>query len=157
MRHSKHYWRAFLIIIGGLMTFLIVRAILFPASFGEFGPYRGANVEEQMDKAASFASPGACKDCHANVDAIHRENSHKSVGCQNCHAPLIVHVKDGSVVGDMPINRSPQLCLRCHRKLPSRPTTFPQIATKEHLQRNEDDLEDGACTVCHAPHKPAMR
>lgn len=157
MRYSKHYWRAFFLIVGGFLIFLIVRAVMVPKTFGEFGHYRGANPQEQMDKPVSFASPDACKTCHADIDTIHRANSHKSVGCQNCHAPLIVHVKDGNFVGDMPINKSPQLCLRCHRKLPSRPAAFPQIATKEHLQKSEDDLEDGACTACHSPHKPAMR
>ena len=46
IKHTKHYWRAAFLIIGGMIAFLSVRALLIPDSFGKFGNYRGDNVEE---------------------------------------------------------------------------------------------------------------
>ncbi|OGQ34210.1 MAG: hypothetical protein A3F16_07660 [Deltaproteobacteria bacterium RIFCSPHIGHO2_12_FULL_43_9] len=157
MRHSKHYWRAAFIVIGIFIIALIVRTIIYPKSFGVFGHYRGDAVTEQMNQPIVFAAPGACNTCHADIAKIHGEKSHKSVQCQNCHEPLVVHVEDGNLVGDMPINRSPKLCLRCHRLLPSRPEGFPQIVAEEHVGKNEQDLEEGACKVCHSAHAPSLK
>ena len=155
MRHTKHYWRAAFLILLGLIAFFSFRALLIPESFGKFGYYRGDNVEEQMSLPVSFSKNEACADCH-EVAAIHESGKHKTVQCQNCHAPLAVHVVEGEMVELMPIDRSPKLCLRCHRKLPSRPQDFPQIVAQDHTGEFEQNLKSGACLECHQPHSPSL-
>ena len=154
IRHTKHYWRAAFLIVGSFIAFLIFRAFLIPPTFGEYGFYRGANVQEQMDKKVYFAKKGACAECHDDMARLHKQNSHAAVQCQNCHAPLAVHIEEGEFIGEMPINSSPKLCLQCHRALPSRPKDFPQIDVKNHLATVEQNLESGQCLQCHNPHDP---
>lgn len=155
MKHTKHYWRASFLIIGAFLAFLIVRAFLIPASFGKYGFYRADNVQEQMNKPVSFAKRGTCGNCHDKIVQVHTKAKHQSVQCQNCHAPLVLHVKNDDFVGEMPIKRSPKMCLRCHRKLPSRPLDFPQIDSKDHLGVAEQLLPIGECIKCHHPHDPS--
>lgn len=151
MRHSKHLWRAILIIVFALFAYLIIRALLVPHSFGEFGYFRGDNVQEQMDKEVVFANRGACATCHDNEDKMHKAGFHKTVQCQNCHAPLSYHIY-GDEVKEMPINRSPDLCLLCHKVLASRPVDFPQIDLDAHLKDAGAELKPGVCLTCHNPH-----
>ena len=108
-----------------------------------------------MSLPLSFAKRGTCGDCH-EIFEIHGKSKHQSVQCQNCHAPLAVHVVDGEMKKLMPINRSPKLCLRCHRTLPSRPKDFPQIVVQDHVGEFEQDLKLGACIECHQPHNPSL-
>ena len=154
MRHSKHYFRAGFLIAGGLFAFLIVRALVIPKSFGEFGFYRGDNIAEQMAKPVNFGPKESCAECHGEVAQTHKKGMHQSVQCQNCHAPLSVHIKDGAFQELMPIDRSATLCLRCHEKLPSRPEKFPQINHEEHLGSKGLTLAPGICLTCHQPHDP---
>jgi hypothetical protein len=155
IHHTKHYWRAAFLIVIGLVGFLALRAFLIPDSFGEYGFYRADNVQEQRDKPISFAKRGTCANCHEGT-ATHEQGKHKTVQCQNCHAPLAVHVKDDEFIDEMPINRAPSLCLRCHRALPSRPHDFPQIVVKDHVGTIEHNLTSGACLECHKPHDPTL-
>ena len=149
MRHTKHYFRAAFLLIGGAFLFLLVRAFLIPPSFGEYGFYRGANVEEQMAKPIHYAAPDACAACHDAPWQTHQKGKHASIPCQDCHAPLSEHVdiEKGELVAPMPIQKTSKLCLRCHLKLDSRPKTQPQIIVQEHG-------EGAACFDCHKPHDP---
>ena len=154
MKHTKHYWRALFIILGALFVFLVVRAFLVPESFHKYGFYRGNNVAEQMGLKPVYGKKDACTDCHGDTVKLHAAAKHQSVQCQNCHAPLTRHIVDGEMVELMPIDRSPKLCLRCHRALPSRPKDFPQIIAKDHVGVVEEELEMGACLKCHNAHQP---
>ncbi len=154
MRHSKHYFRAAILILGGFFAFLTVRSLVLPKSWGEFGHYRGDNLAEQMAKPVSFGPPAICATCHGDVSELHQKGSHKTVQCQNCHAPLSVHIKDGAFQELMPIDRSATLCLRCHAALPSRPKGFPQIDVKSHIEAAGLELAPGVCLNCHQAHDP---
>ncbi|MBI4211643.1 MAG: cytochrome C [Deltaproteobacteria bacterium] len=157
MKHTKHYWRAGFLLVGGLIGFIFVRHFLVPTSFGQFGFYRGTNLAEQQAKSVVHGGKESCSTCHEDVAKNHAAGSHAVVQCENCHAALSKHInKDGEFVELMPIDRSPQLCLRCHRSLPSRPTGFPQIETKEHLGLDEPELQAGACLACHNSHRPSL-
>ncbi len=156
MRHSKHFFRAGFLIVVGFFAFLIVRVLLTPPSFGEFGHYRGDNVAEQMAKPIEFGPKESCAACHGEIAQKHNKGKHQGVQCQNCHAPLAVHIKEGAFQQAMPIDRSATLCLRCHAILSSRPEKFPQIDSKEHLGSKGLEIAPGICLSCHQPHDPAM-
>lgn len=158
MRHTKHYYRALFLLVGGALLFLLVRAFLLPESFGQYGFYRGANIEEQMEKLPHFAKLNACADCHDTTWKSHQEGVHKKIQCQNCHDALSAHVdvKTGEMVGKMPIEPSKKLCLRCHWKLPSRPVTIPQIDLEDHLDSLPNAQDANVCSGCHNPHDPNL-
>jgi hypothetical protein len=73
------------------------------------------------------------------------------VSCEVCHAPLAQHVQDGAFVGEMRVDRSFALCLRCHSKVEGRPAAFPQIVAAQHAP---DATVGRACLECHDPHSP---
>lgn len=156
MKHTpNHFLRVVASLIGLFFVFLIVRALLIPSSFGKFGFYRGDNLKEQMSKPVVFAGKEVCSSCHPDAVKVHGEAKHQVVQCENCHAPLPLHIDNGEFKEAMPTNRSPLLCLRCHRLLPSRPEGFSQIDVKKHTGMSEQDLPTGFCLQCHQPHHPA--
>ncbi len=162
MRHNRHYLRALLLLLGGGALLLLIRGFLIPKSFNEYGFYRGDNVEEQMNKPTRFAAKEACAACHEDIWKKHQKGSHAKVQCQNCHAPLSVHVnlETGDFVDKMPINKSSKLCLRCHLQLPSRPKTQPQIDVETHISRTAPTApprSDEVCLTCHTPHDPKIK
>ena len=156
IRHTKHYFRAGFLVFVGLLLFLLVRGLLIPSSFNKYGFYRADNVKEQMAKSVHYGSPDICADCHSDVWQQKQKGPHKPVPCQDCHAPLSEHVdlEKGELVGPMPIQRTVKLCLRCHLKLPSRPSTFPQIDLEDHLAKVPDAHKPEVCLSCHSPHDP---
>ncbi|MBI4365489.1 MAG: cytochrome C [Deltaproteobacteria bacterium] len=153
---SRHYVRIGLLLLGGVIGFFIVRALLIPPSFGQFGFFRGDNVAEQRDRRIRFAAKEFCATCHDEVRRMHQQGKHAGVQCQNCHDAASVHVDpvSGEMVGAMPIQRSAQWCLRCHAPLPSRPADFPQIDPEEHAGGIASAPQSEACLQCHVPHDP---
>lgn len=159
MHHTKHYFRAGLLIVMVLLLFFLVRSFLIPPSFGKYGFYRGDNVQEQTAKAVRFGPPNSCQDCHSEVWEEREKGKHQGVPCQDCHGPLGEHVniETGEFVGEMPVRRTSKLCLRCHLKLPSRPEAFPQIDLEDHLVNVPDHTKPEVCLQCHHPHNPVIK
>ncbi|MFC2076199.1 cytochrome C [candidate division KSB1 bacterium] len=154
MRHDKHVFRlVFLLVLafGGVLT---ARNLLVPASFGQYGHYRGDNIAEQMAKPVSHGGPESCRSCHAEEYGIHSAGSHKTVPCEDCHAPLITHANADEKTGEMAVDRSWALCARCHRLLAARPKNFPQVQVEAHLEEMGADLEREVCIACHQSHAP---
>lgn len=154
MRHTKHLWRAGLILVCFLAFGVLARSAMQPATYGLYGRYRGANVQIQRDKPMVHGAPGACAPCHQDQQAAHDGGVHKTVTCESCHAPLTTHVKDGEVIAEMPIEKDAALCLRCHRKLDARPSGFPQIEVNKHMQDLGMEFTPDVCFACHLPHQP---
>ncbi len=153
---TQHYMRAAGLLIGALVAFLIFRSLMIPGSFGQYGHFRGDNLAEQMAKPVGYGERHACAQCHSDQESKHTTGKHQGVQCQDCHGPMRDHVEDDIVKGPMAINRSPMLCLRCHRALPSRPAEFPQIVVQDHYGVGEQLTEEGACLTCHTPHAPDL-
>jgi len=152
MEHARHVFRIVLVVAVMLAVVLLARGFLVPKSYGMYGPYRHANVAEQMNaRTPLYAGAAACAECHADEGARRAAGAHKNVNCEVCHAPLGAHVKaDGSVVAP-PIDRSFTLCARCHRKLAGRPAKFPQVDLEQHVN---GPVEGKVCLQCHDPHSP---
>ena len=155
-RHTIHYTRVGGLLAVGLLVFFVVRSFLIPPSFGQYGAYRGDNVEEQMEHPMRFAAKDLCSTCHGDIWEMHQQGKHAGVQCQNCHdvAGAHVHPETNEMVGAMPIQRTAQWCLRCHLQLPSRPTGFPQIDPVTHADIGPGALQSDKCLQCHVPHDP---
>jgi hypothetical protein len=154
MRHDKHVFRLVFLLVLVFGGFLIVRNLFVPASFGQYGHYRGDNVAEQMAKAVRHGGPESCRSCHGEEYGVHSAGAHKSVPCENCHGPLAFHADSSDKTADMPTDRSYDLCARCHRRLSARPASVSQVQVEAHLEEMGADFEREVCIACHQPHAP---
>lgn len=153
MEHTKHIWRAVIILLALPIVFITVRHFLVPPSFGAEGHYRYDSLSEHRDHPVIHGSTTACRECHESADAEKGKGKHVSLSCEVCHAPLALHVKDGKKIADMPKNKSYTLCAGCHQQLEARPKDFPQIDVEKHPAEQGGSLEDG-CVTCHDGHNP---
>ncbi len=77
----------------------------------------------------------------------------KKIECENCHGPALEHPSDPQ---KLTIDRSRELCLRCHTYLP-----YPTSKRAEMKGIDPDQHNPGGeCVGCHNPHqgsKPQRR
>lgn len=136
--------RLVLLTVGIVFTYFVARALLTPASFGEYGFYRGAALAEAADRAPVYAGARACAECHEEEVKAIAAHGHKTLSCESCHGPAQAHADDPDV--------KPQIlnyghCVRCHEANPSRPAWHKQVVSKAHYPGSN-------CTECHVPHMP---
>jgi hypothetical protein len=135
---------AFVLLIGGL---IVVRLQFIPPTFGDDGGhYRGAAVEDNVNKAIKYAGWQECVVCHEEQGDIKKESYHRTLSCETCHGPAAKHAEDFESQKPV-IPRDREACLFCHRYMPSRPTGFPQVIEMRH-----NPMEP--CVTCHNPHDP---
>ena len=159
MEHTKHLWRAVLILVFVGIVGIMVRHFLIPQSFGLTGFYRHDSLAEFMAAPVVYGGPVSCTKCHKEVAKEKAEGGHASVSCEVCHGPVSGHAKDGEKIADMPVNRSYTLCAYCHQKLRARPESMPQVDFREHLVGEEligpdEPIPENVCSVCHEVHNP---
>jgi cytochrome c553 len=147
-RDSEHLIRLALLFLAGVVLFLIARAILVPAGFGELGHYRTGALEDNRGRALAFAGHAACADCHDEVAKALGGGRHARVACESCHGPLAAHAADPEATKPARLEVV-ALCARCHEQNRARPATQPQVDVAEHA-------EGAACTECHAAHAPHL-
>jgi hypothetical protein len=155
LRHTKHIFRVVLLLVFVVVALTLGRTFFVPKSFGAYGPYRGDNVAEQMQKPVRHGNDESCKSCHAAEFDTHAAGKHEKVRCEVCHAPVATHAADGKKIAAMPTMHTRTLCLRCHRQLDARPTSFPQIQPQQHVEEQGGTWKDDACFDCHQPHAPS--
>ena len=157
MEHTKHIWRAALLLLVVLFCAVIVRHFLIPESFGREGHYRYASLTEFMAKPVVHGSRTSCAECHQKQQEAQGEGPHAPVACAGCHAPVSRHAKGKDKIADMPSNRSYRGCIICHQKLRARPKSISQIDPRAHLEEvgvidTGEKIPDRSCLVCHDPH-----
>ena len=147
-RDKEHLVRMAALFAAGLLAFLVLRAVLVPKGFGEFGHYRAGSLIENRSLPQRFAGRTACGECHDDVAAERAVGGHAGIGCEACHGALGAHAQDPAALQpDLP--EAMPLCLGCHRTSVAKPTWFPQVDPAEHG-------EGEACDLCHLPHHPDM-
>ena len=147
-KDAEHLLRLALLFGAGIVIFLVVRAFLLPAGFGEMGHFRTGAIAANQQKTLHFAGRAACDECHSEVVAQLAAAKHAKVGCESCHGPAASHVADPDATKPAKLD-AVDLCSRCHAANPSRPKSQPQIVVAEHS-------EGAACTECHDAHDPAQ-
>jgi hypothetical protein len=132
-----------LVIVG---TYLAARTLLTPQTFGEYGWYRGAALEEiAASHTPAFAGKKECERCHPAVAQKLAKFEHKNLSCEACHGANNDHAQNHDVV---PMKVAGSYCLRCHEANPTRPKWIKQIVVKDHYGEK--------CAECHLPHQPTQ-
>lgn len=156
---KNHVWRPLFVVIVLIILVLLVRQWYLPADFGvqeqgyTFGYHRLGNEQEWKSLPSLYVnndkSNSYCGDCHSeHVESV-SSSPHLTIPCENCHGAARQHPESPE---KLPIDRSRELCLRCHSKLfmpSSDRNDIPGILPQEHNQGIE-------CSACHNPHKPNL-
>ena len=125
-------------------TYGVARVFLTPKTFGQYGHYRGAALEEASARSPVFAGTKACSECHDDTFEKLAQDRHKAVGCESCHGPSRSHAHNPDIA---PAKLTGALCLRCHLADPARPARQRQITLLEHYPGD-------SCIDCHVAHQP---
>ena len=129
-----------------LLIFLAIRHQLVPESFGKYGHYRAASLDEIAARTPVFAGRDTCATCHTDVAEAKSKGPHANVSCEGCHGPAGKHAQDFSSQKP-PRPDTAKLCPVCHEADGAKPKNFPQVVSKEHSG-------GAACGTCHNPHQP---
>lgn len=161
----KHIVRLLLLMVVGATIGYAAKQFFTPASYYQFGHYRGDSVVEIASDKPKYGTPQACEKCHAAKYAewakgVHNKSGEgKVVKCEVCHGASssrdVKGVFDNVTTGkDHPNNLkmtipkdTAKLCTLCHEKMPGRPAEQRQIVVATHAGAE-------ACTSCHNPHSP---
>jgi hypothetical protein len=130
-----------------ISLFLIARHYLIPASFGQYGHYRGDALADNALPEIHYAGQTACFDCHQDIQDLKAADVHSRIHCETCHGPGQKHVVSG-VAADILKPTGREFCGRCHSmNAAKQKNAVFQIDLKKHnIGKN--------CTECHNPHSP---
>lgn len=147
LKDTGHLFKLALVFAVGGAVFLAVRGFMVPASFGQYGHYRGNAIQEIASRPVAYAGHQTCESCHADVLEIKAKGKHAHVACESCHGPLASHADDPSTTPEKLDIAT--LCVRCHEASSAKPRWFPQVASEEHSTGL-------SCDTCHKPHTPQL-
>jgi len=157
-QHAGHVLRVAAVFACGFVGFLVLRWAVVPADFGKYGFYRAGALDDIKARRISYAGAASCDSCHHDTYVLPKdwpklepgkdapEDKHSILHCEACHGPLAAHAADKTV----PVAKvgADRLCLTCHREIPGRPHSQPQIVP------NKDHGNGDPCLSCHSPHFP---
>jgi hypothetical protein len=130
-----------------ITLFLVARHFLVPATFGQYGHYRGASLEDNAKPEIHFSGQKACFDCHQDIEDLKLQGPHKEIRCETCHGPGQVHVTSGEAK-DIIKPSGREFCGNCHgANAAKKKETIHQV--------NMNTKNPGKnCTECHNSHQP---
>lgn len=130
-----------------ISAFLIIRHLLVPKTFGQYGFYRGASLEEIEQTPIKYAGQKACLDCHLDIGDLKQQDVHSEISCETCHGPGQKHSENGDIaLLEVPVSR--ESCGICHSKNAAKQkNAIFQVNLSEHYIRKN-------CIECHNPHQP---
>jgi hypothetical protein len=128
-------------------SYMVARYCLTPASFHQYGWYRGDALGELASRQPVFAGKKSCEECHADVVKKLTKAEHKGLSCEGCHGVSLAHENNPDDDKLNPGKLAMSHCLRCHEANPSRPAWLRQVPSRSHYQGQK-------CTECHTPHQP---
>lgn len=130
-----------------ISLFLLLRHILVPDTFGQYGHYRGASLLDNAAVEVHYSGHKACLECHQDIEDLKVQDVHSSINCEICHGPGQKHVLSGEAA-DIIKPSGREFCGSCHAKNAARPAaTIAQVdLTKHNTGKN--------CIECHNPHQP---
>jgi len=143
------------VVIGLVVLILLFRMVYVPADFGAqergytFGFHRLSNEQEWKDYPAKYKDSAYCNECHDDKVANLSISQHAMIPCENCHGAAFEHPDNPE---KLVIDRSRDLCIRCHAQLhtpSSGRSAIPGIDPDQHNPGME-------CSDCHNPHNPSL-
>ena len=148
LKDAAHLLRLAAVLAAGLLLFVVLRSFLVPKTFGEYGHYRGAALQEVRSQPINYEGHETCEACHSEVLDQKSKGKHVHVNCESCHGPLARHADDPTGAKPVKLNTA-NLCVRCHEANAAKPKRFPQVVSADHSAGL-------ACNECHQPHSPAI-
>lgn len=159
---KNHVLRPLYAAIAVVALILLARAAVVPKDFGihdqrpdgknfTFGFYRAGAVNDWKNFTVKYEGKKVCADCHDDKVAEQLSSKHGIIQCENCHGPVYLHLDDPEKE-KMTVNRSRDLCLRCHADLgytDNPRSVIPGIDPEDHNPGEP-------CADCHNPHKPNL-
>jgi hypothetical protein len=140
----KRLFVAFAIFIS---LFLVARHLLRPATFGQYGFYRGASLADNAAFPTHYAGQSACFDCHQDIEDMKMQDKHSPIHCETCHGPGLKHIESSEAKDIIkPVGRD--FCAKCHQKNAARNQS---VIVQKNLEEHNVNKN---CTECHNPHKP---
>lgn len=152
---KSHIWRPLFVVIGIVAAILLTRLFIVPDDFGVheqgymYGYHRLGNEQEWKDFPAKYKSTAYCNECHDDKAADIKFSPHGMIPCENCHGAALNHPEDPE---KLPIDRSRELCIRCHAKL------FTPSSGRSDIPGIDPDQHNTGmgCIECHNPHDPDL-
>jgi predicted CXXCH cytochrome family protein len=147
-----HVLRPLYVVLVLAAIIVIVRTAVVPKDFGihergyMYSWYRKGSEEDWKNFKVKYQGRDYCKDCHTGQFQRLHSSPHAIIECENCHGPAIEHPSDPQKLS---VDRSRELCLRCHTYLPyptSKRAGIKGIDPDGHNQGLE-------CVGCHDPHR----
>jgi predicted CXXCH cytochrome family protein len=140
----------------GLVPF--ARSIIVPSFRAVDGDqryqwHRVANEDEWKNFKVKYKGSEYCGECHDDKNETINASKHARIQCENCHGPALDHPDDPEMLA---IDRSRELCLRCHAKLPYRPKVYAGLKTGPipfKMQDPEEHNPGEECVECHDVHE----
>lgn len=130
-----------------ISLFLVARHFLVPDTFGKYGPYRAAAMDDYMSLEIHYSGQQACFECHQDIEDLKAQDVHSEIHCETCHGPGQKHVISGDAADILkPVGR--EFCGKCHAmNAAKKKNTINQIDLNKHnIDKN--------CTECHNAHQP---
>ena len=158
---KSHVWRPLYVVIAFVAALLLFRYFYIPKDFGSgkhgfmYSYHRKSNEAEWMKQQVKYRDTGKqkmheyCGTCHGGEVKTRSQDLHGIIPCENCHGPALNHpVEPRKLV----IDRSRELCLRCHTNLPYTTSERKRIPGIDPSTHNPEML----CVECHNPHNPRL-
>jgi len=130
-----------------ISLFLVARHFLVPDTFGKYGPYRAAAMDDYAALEIHYSGQEACFECHQNIEDLKKTDVHSELHCETCHGPGQKHVLS-SLPADILKPTGREFCGKCHiLNAAKQKDAINQIdLTKHNIGKN--------CIECHNPHQP---
>ena len=144
----EHLVRLAVVMAIAVVAFVVLRAVVVPKSFGQYGHYRGAAIAETAARPIAFAGRDTCEGCHTDVVDQKKLGRHVVLSCEACHGAQAKHADDPATIKPPKLDTA-VVCSRCHEANSAKPKAFPQVVTADHSAGI-------ACDTCHQPHKPKI-
>lgn len=148
LKDREHLVRMAGLFLAGLVVFLILRVILVPQDFYEYGHFRTGALADNAARPIAYAGREACESCHPDIVDQRKGSHHSAIGCETCHGALAKHADDPSKLKPT-LPDAGKLCLVCHREEMAKPKFLKQVNPREHMGSE-------SCVACHKPHHPEM-
>ena len=138
--------------MGGILT---LRYFMVPEDFGvhgrnfTYGYHRLSSIDEWKAFTVKYQGKEFCAECHDDKTDEISLSKHLNIQCENCHGPFLEHEDDPE---KMDVDRSRELCLRCHAKLDYPNTNRGALKGVDPASHNPEAV----CSECHNPHKTDM-
>lgn len=130
-----------------IALFLVLRHFLVPDTFGKYGPYRAAAMDDYAMLPINYSGQQACFTCHQDIQDLKATDVHSDIHCETCHGPGQKHVVSKLAVDILkPSGR--EFCGNCHvLNAAKKKDAINQIDLNTHnIGKN--------CIECHNPHQP---